>query len=226
MKNDNGVIFKGNKDGITILLDQKSSFDDIVAGLQSKAAEARNFFSDATTAISFKGRSLTEAEEDVLLRIIQEKTNLNISFVKSKGGYLVNSEADTSREAEETRVFTPSIHAEENTTIYHIGSLRSGQSIKYTGSVVVIGDINPGAEIIAEGNIVVMGTVKGLVHAGCSGNYDCVVSALNLIPVQLRIADIIAYIPKELATKNKNKIIPSYAYVLNKQIYVAPLINS
>ena len=67
-------------------------------------------------------------------------------------------------------------------------SLRSGQNINFDGNVVVVGDVNPGAEIIASGHILVMGALRGLVHAGATGEESATVTALTLMPTQLRIA--------------------------------------
>ena len=38
-------------------------------------------------------------------------------------------------------------------------TLRSGQSVRHPGHVVVLGDVNPGAEIIAGGHVLVWGRV-------------------------------------------------------------------
>jgi len=75
-------------------------------------------------------------------------------------------------------------------------TLRSGQSLRYPGHVVVIGDVNPGAEIVAGGDIVVWGRVRGLVHAGALGDEEAVICALDLAPTQLRIAGCIARSPE------------------------------
>ncbi|MEW6661352.1 MAG: septum site-determining protein MinC [Bacillota bacterium] len=74
-------------------------------------------------------------------------------------------------------------------------TVRSGQSIRYPGNVVIMGDVNPGAEIIAGGNIIVMGNLRGMAHAGASGNQNSVVAAFRLQPTQLRIADHITRAP-------------------------------
>lgn len=68
-------------------------------------------------------------------------------------------------------------------------TLRSGQSIRYPGHVVVMGDVNPGAEIVAAGNIVVMGNLRGVAHAGAGGDKGALVAAFRLNPTQLRIAN-------------------------------------
>jgi septum site-determining protein MinC len=67
-------------------------------------------------------------------------------------------------------------------------NMRSGQNLHYDGNVVIIGDVNPGAEIVASGHVLVMGSLRGLVHAGATGEEDATVTALTLSPTQLRIA--------------------------------------
>jgi len=75
-------------------------------------------------------------------------------------------------------------------------TLRSGQVVQYPGHVVVIGDVNPGAEIIAGGDVVVWGNLRGIVHAGATGDDEAVVCALSLAPLQLRIGNHIARAPE------------------------------
>jgi len=75
-------------------------------------------------------------------------------------------------------------------------TLRSGQVVQHPGHVVVIGDVNPGAEIIAGGDIVVWGKLRGIVHAGATGDDGAVVCALSLAPLQLRIGNHIARAPE------------------------------
>ena len=76
-------------------------------------------------------------------------------------------------------------------------TLRSGQSIRYDGHVVVMGDVNPGAEIVAGGHIIVFGALRGVAHAGAYGNKNAVVTACRLSPTQLRIANHITRAPDD-----------------------------
>ncbi len=75
-------------------------------------------------------------------------------------------------------------------------TLRSGQVIQHPGHVVIIGDVNPGAEIIAGGDVIVWGKLRGIVHAGATGDDGAVVCALSLMPLQLRIGNHIARAPE------------------------------
>ncbi|MCW2277136.1 septum site-determining protein MinC [Heliophilum fasciatum] len=76
-------------------------------------------------------------------------------------------------------------------------TLRSGQTVRYPGHVIILGDVNPGAEVIAGGNIIVMGIFRGVAHAGAMGDDRAIVTALRLRPVQLRIANHITRPPDD-----------------------------
>lgn len=76
-------------------------------------------------------------------------------------------------------------------------TLRSGQTVRYPGHVVILGDVNPGAEVVAGGNIIVMGSFRGVAHAGALGKLDSVITAFRLRPTQLRIANHITRPPDE-----------------------------
>lgn len=76
----------------------------------------------------------------------------------------------------------------ENTILLQ-RTLRSGQSIRYPGHIVIMGDVNPGAEVVAGGNIIVMGNLRGVAHAGAGGYEGALVAAFRLNPSQLRIAN-------------------------------------
>ena len=93
-------------------------------------------------------------------------------------------------------------------------TLRSGQSIDYEGSVVVVGDVNPGAEVVADGDVIVWGKLRGLVHAGANGNEKATISALDLSPTQLRIATKIAVTPKQ----KQRVVMPETAVIKDGQI--------
>ena len=209
MNQENYVIFKGTKDGVTILFNADAPFDVLCEQLKKKVEEAGKFFDNVKTPMAFKGRTFTEAEEEQLLKIIAENTTMNITFVKTE-----NNELKQLNELIEKEM------SPFNLTKYHKGSLRNGQKIEFDGSVVVIGDVNPGAEIKATGNIIILGQLKGMAHAGCKGMTDAFVTAIFMAPVQLRIADIITRFPEE---NKKGPKPPEYAFVQNGQIFVMAL---
>ena len=82
-------------------------------------------------------------------------------------------------------------------TNFHQGTIRSGEYLDSPGDLLILGDINPGAIVSAEGNIIIWGKLLGIAHAGNKGNTKATISALQLRPVQLRIANLVARGPKE-----------------------------
>ena len=82
-------------------------------------------------------------------------------------------------------------------THFHQGTVRSGEYIDIPGDLLILGDVNPGAKVSAEGNILIWGRLLGIAHAGSKGNSQATISALQLRPVQLRIAKKIARGPKD-----------------------------
>lgn len=77
-------------------------------------------------------------------------------------------------------------------TLYHVGTLRGGQSLHHPGNIVIVGDVNPGAELVATGDVLVFGSLRGVAHAGAQGDASARVFALDLAATQLRIATCIA----------------------------------
>lgn len=106
-------------------------------------------------------------------------------------------------------------------SIFHCGTLRSGQKLFSEGHLIVQGDVNPGAELKALGNIVVLGTLKGIVHAGSGGDRSASVSALVLSPTQIRIADVITRAPDNQPLPTS----PEIAYIMEDRIYIENLIR-
>lgn len=79
----------------------------------------------------------------------------------------------------------------------HRGTLRSGEHLQGEGSLLLLGDLNPGARISAVGDILVWGRLRGVAHAGCQGDEAARIVALQLRPLQLRIAGAVARGPQE-----------------------------
>jgi len=240
MKNENCVLFKGRKDGLTVALDESADFGDIKDALRHRLTNARRFFESAEVSVIFRGRDLSDAEEDELKSIINEMSGININYLGKVTPAKKVSEMElraAARREEAPRETSPdpadqlSHMSVEYPTKFVTGSMRSGQSVRYKGSVVVIGDVNPGAEILAEGNIIVLGTLKGLAHAGCRGNHNSFISALLLKSPRLRIAEFIITMPEPeekraslTARRRRETANPVYAYAKDGQIYISELV--
>jgi septum site-determining protein MinC len=79
----------------------------------------------------------------------------------------------------------------------HRGTIRSGEQIEVEGALLVVGDVNPGARVSASGDVLIWGRLRGMAHAGCRGERAARIVALQLRPVQLRIADAVARGPED-----------------------------
>jgi len=238
MSNENSVIFKGRKGGLTIALDRNAEFEDICAVLKFKLSKSRRFFDDPEATVVFKGRSLSVEEENSLKKTINDSIGFEVNFLPSiippskkiieniVDDYKSTSEAEI-EETPENIISSRHSHNEyDHPAKFIMGALRSGHSVHFGGSVIINGDVNPGAEIIAEGNIIILGSLLGLAHAGCKGNSDAFITALVMKPTQLRIADIITRMPEVAGKKTEKKkaiVGPLYAYAKEGQIYITEM---
>ncbi|MGE5473383.1 MAG: septum site-determining protein MinC [Ignavibacteriales bacterium] len=209
------INFKGMKDALIIMLDEQQDFDELMQELAVKLEASVNFLKGINYPVRVKGRELDDKQFAEIAAKIKEITGLDVSKESGKEGpALVKERVKKTEEAQLKSMF---YGIDEGVTKFHRGTLRSGQLVKFHGNVVVIGDANPGSEIVASGNIVVMGTVRGIVHAGATGNKDAFVAAFNLYPTQLRIADIITRPPEEKFSKAQ---LPEIAYIKDDTIYI------
>ena len=114
---------------------------------------------------------------------------------------------------------------------FYRGTIRSGQSVEFASSIVVVGDVNPGAKVVAKGNIIVIGSLKGSAYAGVNGKQNSFIIALDMDPMQLRIGDFYARSPDsvkgKLFKKKKQQVKEmQIAFVENNNIYIEPINRS
>lgn len=190
---DNSVVIKGSKNGITVVLDSELDFKELKSKVAIKFKDSRKFLGDAKTAVSFDGRTLTEEEEEELIEVIRAYSKLDVICVLNK---------DEGRNKKFEQAVDSTISEMNLTTArFYKGNLRSGQCVENDAGVIILGDVNPGASIITNGNIIVLGALKGMAYAGAGGNKNSFVIALEMNPMQIRIADMIARAPDKPSRK-------------------------
>ncbi len=87
----NAVIIKGNRYGISVVLNEDVEFSQLLAELETRLEKAEPFFdSERQLAVTFEGRSLTNDELDQILSVIKNNSKLNIQYVMDD-----NSELET-----------------------------------------------------------------------------------------------------------------------------------
>lgn len=194
------VIIKGTKEGITIILDEISSFEDVEKAIYEKLQRSRNFFSGGKVSIRIKNGFLSKDEYDKLQHIF---TDFGMSLQEAS--------------SPKTLIFPK---PNRNRVLLLKKTVRSGQKIAYKGTIVILGDANPGSEIVATGDILVMGTLRGMAHAGAQGDTTAIVAAFALKPTQLRIAEVITRPPEE---KENIPPFPEIARLKDNVIVIEPL---
>lgn len=190
-------------DEIIIKIDDNAEQFDITKELAIKLLELKKLYQDSKTPIRVTGKILKNSEIEEIESLIKKEINVKVRFdtPTSLGLHSI------------TRSYKKDVATSE--TIYHKGSLRSGQKIEVEGSIVIIGDVNSGAEVIAGDNIVIIGTLRGLAHAGAKGNKEAIIATSTLDAVQLRISNIV----KEI-DKNEQVYEHVYIYVKDDQIII------
>lgn len=213
-KND-GILIKGNKDGINITIDMKkfAGFDDMLEALLKKLSRGKDFYKGTTLILKCDMKNITKDNMQIIKDSLLKEIELKDIILK-----------DLENEKEkEIKVFSG---VYEGKTKFIRKTVRGGQCINYQGNIVIIGDINSGAEVTATGNVIVLGRIAGSVNAGSNGNKKAVIAAFSLQPEILRIADLLAISPDDIdkpqypeLAKIKDGAIIVEPYLPNKYIY-------
>ncbi len=209
------VVIKSNKYGITLFLDRNIPFRELLANIAEKFKTTSDFFQNARMALAFEGRRLSREEQLEIIRVIQDNSSMEVLCVL---------EQDDLKESFMKQVVEGrKLERDSNNGRFYKGTLRSGQVLESETSIIILGDVNPGATIVSKGNVVVLGSLKGTIHAGAAGNEDTFVAALNMVPMQIRIADVIARSADGPVYKKDITTGPMIAYAENGNIYMEPI---
>jgi septum site-determining protein MinC len=199
----NAVSIKGTKSGLQIILDDETPFEDTLAQLAARLEATDAFFQGARVALDVGDRVVSREEWSQLEASLRQKNLVLTAALAAQEESRIAARAlgiplvtESRREITVAERRHARKDAEGNSEgLFVRRTVRSGQVIRYQGSVVILGDVNAGAEIIAEGDIIVWGSLRGMVHAGAAGDETAAVCALHLDPTQLRLASHIARSP-------------------------------
>lgn len=241
------VTFKGNKDGIVLLLDCSVEFEALCQMIVQKMWQSRSFLGEHTTLVVNSGDVYLEEGQRLALKIllqslghevkyflpaekppVQENTHLNEnSYLEETHEPQLKAPAaapnNLARTQQiETRVEMPTgledvAHYLADGALAIQKNVRSGQKISFDGTLIVFGDVNAGAELVATGHILVLGTLRGVAHAGCQGNKQAIIYANSLCSLQLRIADFIARAPDGESNERR---VPEIARIIDNYLVI------
>ena len=223
MYNNDGILIKGNKDGInaTIHMNKFACFEDMLKMLIKKLSKGKHFYKGTTLILKMDLKLINKKELEIIRNSLLTEIEIKDIVLED-----IEKEIEQAHEkvyGKEIRIFSG---VYEGKTKFIRKTIRGGQCVSYQGNIVIIGDINSGAEVYADGNVIVLGVAKGKVSAGTNGNTKAVIAAFLLQPEILIIANVIAMSPDgiekprypELA-KIKDGAIIVEPYLPNKYIY-------
>ena len=195
MENDN-IILNVDSDNRKIKLNifKESTIIDIISELLDKKDVIKenilqifnnenNNYEVNLVYIEISGRDFNESEKELFQKTLKVGlenllSNIIIEFEdasKELGLFSIDELFEKDEEISNTK--------------YIKHSIRSGIREEYLGSVVLLGDLNNGGQLIASGNIIILGALRGLAHAGATGNKKAFVGAKEIENAQVRRAD-------------------------------------
>ncbi len=200
-------VIKGNRHGLMLSVSEEASFAEILGQLREKLSAHRDFFQGAVVRLHSSAAFLSEDRVDDLAAVVHEY-GMTLDRTMT---------LEDQRPQKQQRQKVPEFNLDDTKLIRR--TIRSGQSIHYSGNVVVMGDVNAGSEIVCSGDILILGSLRGVAHAGAEGNAKAVVFAFRLEPTQLRIAHYISRAPDEKGPKPTG---PELAQVVDNLIQIRP----
>ncbi|MFO7664292.1 MAG: septum site-determining protein MinC [Chloroflexota bacterium] len=225
----NAIDIKGIRDGLLVrIIDDPEIglFDRLPRELETK----RNFMAGSRIVVEVGRRRLTDEEVTDLQKLFEvndlmlwaiisddkatRDATRRVGLATRLAGSATDLEGNSIAVQSENGVVLPINALPLANALMLRETLRSGRSVWHEGHVIILGDVNPGAEVIAAGSVIVWGRLRGLVHAGALGDDGASICALDLNPMQLRIADQIAIAPAD----HRRRPEPEQAKIVDGQI--------
>jgi septum site-determining protein MinC len=218
------ITAKGIDDKILLKIPE-IEWPDLIYSIEEYITSNGSFLIGARVILEF-GNNLLKSKELFEVKNLLLDHQINIAYVSTEIPETKQAAELLGIRTSVERKTQPVMDREVDTTIMgEIGivvkkTIRSGNMVSYDGNITIIGDVNPGAIIKAKENIIVWGRLKGEVHAGLSGNENCVICALELTPSHLAIAETSLIEQRKKAGK-----IPEQASIVQRSIKITPWKN-
>lgn len=197
---------KADRDGFLLIPHPEAPLRDVVQALQQKIEDSRSFFQRSKMILDLGRRALRIDEVQVIRKVLQVTADVVLAEVRlgedlepvlkwasEAVGVPVRAGAGQRPSGE---FADREMEEKPGGAVIVRSTCRSGTRIESPADCVVLGDVNPGAEVLAVGDIVVFGSLRGVAHAGMTGDRSARIWALSIEPNQLRIADLVALPPR------------------------------
>ena len=245
------VSITGRGSNVSFIIDEDAPIDEAASELAKQLSKREGaLFSQGGVSVNTGARTLTLRERAAIRKVFEENSGLRVArFISTIGDHVIESE-ELPEEAlglhpwRLAPVRTPDSGKAQDSVFSSLtrdtrhshtqammirSTFRSGESVHHYGDVVVLGDTNPGSEIKADGDIVVMGALKGLAHAGASGDDKAAIIALEIASPRIRIGHCEAVISATGKTRKGKRGgrdaetgQTTIAYMREGAIYVSP----
>ena len=204
------VNITGRGADVAFVIDENAPIEVVARDLGAQLSGRGALFSEGGVSVNTGGRIFSSWEKAAIRRIFEDNSGLRVSrFISSAGEEMAELDAvergprirnpfrsravQAPAPADPAKYRPPdrgrSSQRHRNHAMVVTSTFRSGETLRHYGDVVVLGDVNPGSEIMADGDIVVMGALKGVVHAGATGDNRAAIIALEMSAPRLRIGD-------------------------------------
>lgn len=187
---------KGMRNRLIIDIDDYEDFTKAYDDLAERLEQSSDFYRNSQMKAVIKGKRLEQNQIDMMRELLEMRYGFKTLFVNPTG------------------------QKNDESVKFIKGTVRSGQSVKTPGHIVVLGDVNDGSEIKAGGNIVIMGRTNGLIHAGYPDKIDAFIAAFRMESLQVRIGNIISRAPDR---RRYRADVPEIAYVKDEKIVIEPI---
>jgi septum site-determining protein MinC len=201
------VRLKGFPNGIRIAIDEDATMEEILPVIKDKFSDSGKLFKNARFAVRFEGRKNTEAEEDAIIRTMEETGNVSVVCVLSEDG----------DEPYENAVRTALRHADGETAQFYRGNLTGKKRLETEQNIIVLGNVEKGCQIISSKNIIVLGTLSGAAYAGVDGKPHFI-AALAMEPELIRIGERKGKYKRKRGFGKKKPSAAQIAYVREEEI--------
>ncbi len=180
--NNDIVVLKSNKYGLSLQLDKQAEFEEIVKKICEIFAKNRAFFGEKEMVLETLGRDISFEESQIIIEAIQLNSDIKITFLNEN-----NELKDLRMKDMQDRFYTDNIF--ENAKIIR-GSIKGEHKCSSDSSIIILGDVKKKASVRARGNVIVFGVIEGTVEAGYPDNSGCYIVAGEIDSSNLHIGNI------------------------------------
>ena len=144
---NNGVKIKGNKDGLNILIDMSKfeTFEEMLGLLKRKLLKGKKFYKGSMVYITTCLSDINEKDVSML-------KNMIFNDIGVQDIILNDIDKEEIEEKSSSQKIFDGVY--EGKTKFINKTIRSGQTINYSGNIVIVGDVNNGSEVYARGNVI------------------------------------------------------------------------